>query len=61
MARTLELASAVCQLSALHGLGHWSSRYPERAIQTIDAFLTRKDLVPQVREYAAQARTGHIP
>ena len=61
MALTLDLGSAVCQLSALHGLGHWAAGYPDRVTRTIDAFLMRKGILPNVREYAAQARTGHIP
>ena len=60
LVRILALESGVCQRSALHGLGHWAACYPERVMQTIDGFLTRTGLAPKIRDYAAQARTGHV-
>jgi hypothetical protein len=61
MTRTLSLQSSVCRRSALHGLGHWASEYPDQVGGTIDAFLARKDLLPDEREYAMRAREGNVP
>lgn len=50
-----------CQVSALHGLGHWVSR-SDRAKEILDEFIdsARAKANPVIRAYAAQAKTGHI-
>jgi hypothetical protein len=61
MERTLGINSIACQESALHGLGHWKFKYPERVIRIIDQFLKREtDLYPDLKRYALNARTGVI-
>lgn len=60
MNKTLEIASVACQESALHGLGHWSSIYPD-AKAIIDDFLERNDNIPpKLRSYAKAARQGAV-
>ncbi len=47
--------------SVLHGLGHRKYRYPKRVEAIIDKFLLqRKDLRPELLQYAKAARTGMI-
>lgn len=61
MERTLWLNSIACQESALHGLGHWKSKYPEQVIRIIDEFLKReKSLHPDLQNYALAARSGCV-
>ncbi len=61
MAKTLQINHMACQEGALHGLGHWSGKYPEFVEATIDRFLeTNPDLHPALRSYALAARTGQI-
>jgi hypothetical protein len=61
MERSLDLPSPACQESALHGLGHWQTRHPDRVVATIDRFLSRnEDLRPQLAAYARAARTGCV-
>ena len=61
MAEVLDLPSELCQVSALHGLGHWHARHPERVEQIVDAFVSRhKDLRPHLIEYASRARLGRV-
>jgi hypothetical protein len=61
MQKTLALDSIACQESALHGLGHWASAYPEFVEPTIDAFLQRQpNIEPELREYALAARWGGV-
>ena len=59
MERTLEVDHPACQEGALHGLGHWLNDYPERARAAIDRFLQTCTL-PELRQYALDARTGMI-
>jgi hypothetical protein len=63
MRRILDLESIPCQESALHGLNHWQSGYPDDAMESnpaveiIDSFLKRHpDLRPELRAYALIAR-----
>jgi hypothetical protein len=63
MRRILDLESIACQESALHGLNHWQSGYPDDAMESnpaveiIDSFLKRHpDLRPELRAYALIAR-----
>lgn len=61
MTEMLDLPSELCQFSALHGLGHWRSRHPERVEQIVDSFVLRhKNLRPHLIEYASNARVGHV-
>jgi len=61
MAEILALNSLACQESALHGLGHWQSAYPQEVTQIIDRFLkTSKDSRPELIVYAKSARCGCI-
>lgn len=59
MGETLRLPSELCQLSALHGLNHWSLHHESHVEQTIDAFLAATaEVSPMIRDYAAAARAG---
>lgn len=63
--QTLERISALdnvaCQESALHGLGHWCSEYPEQIAAIVDAYLaSRRDLPPRLVTYAQAARCGCV-
>lgn len=59
MSKLLELRSDVCRMSALHGLNHWHERYRGSVEAMVDTFLERaRDITPQIREYAVQARSG---
>jgi hypothetical protein len=61
MERTLQLDSIACQESALHGLGHWKSKYPERVTTIIDQFLKRETtLSDALKVYAQAARAGCV-
>jgi hypothetical protein len=61
MTEMLDLPSELCRFSALHGLGHWQSRHPERVEQIVDAFIARhQDLRPHLIEYASNARVGRV-
>ena len=59
--RILELPSDACRESALHGLGHWMSHYPERVVGIVDAWLRRQpEIRPALRTYALAARCGCV-
>jgi hypothetical protein len=59
--RILDLPSDACRESALHGLGHWMSHYPERVVGIVDAWLRRQPgLRPALRTYALAARCGCV-
>ena len=59
--RILAIPHDACCESALHGLGHWQSEYPETAAEIIDEFLGRSDgLRSELATYAGKARTGCI-
>ena len=61
MEATLELPSVACQESALHGLGHWGLSYKSRCQGIVTVFLHRKrDLRPQLREYAEHAKEAYL-
>ena len=61
MTEVLDLPSELCQFSALHGLGHWHARHPERVEQIVDVFVSRhKDLRPHLIEYASRVRLGRV-
>lgn len=61
MGRILTLPHPACQESALHGLGHWRERAPERSAVLIDAWLAgRRPARPELVAYARAARTGCV-
>lgn len=59
MSAILEIDSLACQESALHGLGHWQSAYPQRIGEVIDRFL-KTGPRPELRAYASAARQGCV-
>lgn len=61
MAEILSMPSELCQLSALHGLGHWYRNHSERVQGIVDDFLqTTPGLTNRITDYAAQAQVGRI-
>lgn len=58
--RVLTLRSEACLESALHGLGHWHLRLPERTEPIVREFLKRTDISPVLREYAERAAIGNV-
>jgi hypothetical protein len=61
MGKVLGIDSLACQESALHGLGHWKSAYPEQVEKLIDDFLnTHPQVRAELKNYAMQAKTGYI-
>jgi hypothetical protein len=59
--RTLRIDSEACREGALHGLGHWSRRHPERTAAIVDAWLgTAPAISPELERYAASARAGCV-
>jgi hypothetical protein len=57
----LRLDSITCQESALHGLGHWHSAFPEQVESMIDAFIsTHADAPAALLTYARNARCGCV-
>lgn len=57
---TLELPSAACQESALHGLGHWAIEYPERVATIVHRYLEQLPGDSPLREYARAAAVGRV-
>jgi hypothetical protein len=58
---TLGLESIACQESALHGLGHSASRYPEFVKSAIDCFIKfNPNADPRLIQYALAAREGNV-
>jgi hypothetical protein len=61
MESTLDLDSVACQESALHGLGHWQNRYPQRVTEIINSFLQRQTVLRhELRTYARNAVQGCV-
>lgn len=61
MEETLRLDSVACQESALHGLGHWYSGYPQEIGRIIDRYVARSARVrAELLVYAKSARTGCV-
>ncbi|HEX2136229.1 MAG TPA: hypothetical protein VHG30_10045 [Microvirga sp.] len=61
MAAILRLDSLACQESALHGLGHWRSRFAEQVEGLIDAFIeAHPDAPRELLTYARAARCGCV-
>ena len=61
MADTLGLDSEACRESALHGLGHWHSYYPDE-VQTIiyDFIWKDRKIRDSLRNYAYAAMHGDV-
>jgi hypothetical protein len=61
METTLQLPSIACQESALHGLGHWGSSYPDRCHGIISNFIQRHGILRrELLEYAKRAKERNI-
>jgi hypothetical protein len=61
MESTLQLDSIACRESALHGLGHWQSQYPDRVGEIINKFsMEHRDLPKNLETYMMNAFTGYV-
>jgi hypothetical protein len=61
MAGILSMPSELCQLSALHGLGHWHRNYGEKVEGIVDTFLQKTpDLTNRIIDYAGKAQIGRV-
>ena len=61
MEAVLEMPSIACQESALHGLGHWRSFFPQRTETLINRFLAdHLDARSELLAYARSARCGCV-
>ncbi|WP_309714291.1 hypothetical protein [Armatimonas sp.] len=61
MTEILAIPHAACQESALHGLGHWKFKYPDRVEDIINRFLdTSNDISDEIIRYALSAIKGTI-
>jgi hypothetical protein len=61
MADTLAIDSIACRESALHGLGHWCSRYSDRVHAIIDRATASSASWPEgLKTYARAARSGCV-
>lgn len=56
--RILHIDSDACQESAIHGLGHWHSGYPEAVERILDTNTSR--ITTTLRQFALEARTGNV-
>ncbi|HET9908843.1 MAG TPA: hypothetical protein VFQ23_19490 [Anaerolineales bacterium] len=61
MDSTLQLDSIACRESALHGLGHWQHRYPERIGEIINRFsMSHRNLPKALEIYMRNAFVGYV-
>jgi hypothetical protein len=61
MRTILAIDHVACWESALHGLGHRHRDHGPEVEEIIDEFLGREsNLSPELRQYAANARTGYV-
>jgi hypothetical protein len=61
MGAILQMGSVACQESALHGLGHWHSNFPEQVEDLVDAFIrSHANARPDLLAYARSARCGCV-
>lgn len=58
--RQLLIPSLACQESALHGWGEYHLLMPERCRDVVGRYFERTDLLPELREYAEDAREGQV-
>ena len=56
----MKCRTSTCMMSVLHGLGHLHDSHPQQCEGIIDAFLAERRAPDWVRDYACDARTGHI-
>jgi hypothetical protein len=56
--KILMLNSIACKESALHGLAHWHTAYPEFVQQTIDSMSS--GIPVQLKKFAGNARAGSV-
>lgn len=56
----LTLDNWACNESALHGLGHLAKHVRKTTSPLITAFLCRKGVPPELREYAGEAEKGAV-
>ena len=60
LTNALRLDNLACNESALHGLGHLASSHRALTSKPINEFLRRKNLPPEIRDYAKTAQTGRV-
>lgn len=61
MGAILQMDSVACQESALHGLGHWHTAFPEETERMVDAFIrSHPHSRPDLLTYARGARCGCV-
>ncbi|MBM1172056.1 hypothetical protein [Microvirga arabica] len=61
MGAILQMNSVACQESALHGLGHWRSAFPEQVEDLVDAFIrSHANTRPELLAYARSASCGCV-
>lgn len=60
MEHALTSPNRACVESGLHGLGHIYSSYPERVEEVIDNYLHVANPPKDLRQYAMDARRGHV-
>jgi hypothetical protein len=61
MTSTLQLDSIACRESALHGLGHWQHKYPERVGEIInECSMSYRDLPKKLEAYMINTFTGYV-
>lgn len=61
MEQILYLDSDACRESALHGLGHWYSAYPQEIPEIIAQFFSKHpNLRPELKQYGEQASIGCV-
>ena len=60
LTHALGLDNLACNESALHGLGHLATMFAAKTSPPINAFLRRKNLPVELRDYALNAKAGSI-
>lgn len=61
MSEILSMPTELCQLSALHGLGHWHANHGEKVEVIVDRFLQNtSDLTARITDYGGRARLGEV-
>lgn len=60
LSNALRIDNIACNESALHGLGHLAMSHRALTSPPINEFLRRKNLPPEIREYATTAKAGCV-
>lgn len=61
MRDTLSSENVACVESALHGLGHWHTTYPDEVESIVGAYLRERPKIgPDLSDYARTARRGRV-